>query len=78
MTMVDIEELIDNVLAWQHPKMRERCFIDRIKAVGGCMSMSAQKFCAPAARLIFLCLSDRLPRFLTWHKESGPNSPANS
>ena len=31
--MADIEELIEDVLTSQHPKLRERCFVDRIKAV---------------------------------------------
>ena len=31
--MGDIEELIDNVLVGQHPKMRERCIVDRIVSV---------------------------------------------
>ena len=31
--MADIEELVDNVLAGQHPKMRERCLVDRIVTV---------------------------------------------
>ena len=31
--MGDIEELVDTVLAGQHPKMRERCIVDRIVSV---------------------------------------------
>ena len=31
--MADIEELIDLVLAGQHPKLRERCIVDRIVTV---------------------------------------------
>ena len=31
--MADIKELIEDVLTSQHPKLRERCFVDRIKAV---------------------------------------------
>ena len=31
--MSDIEELIDLVLTGQHPKLRERCFVDRIVSV---------------------------------------------
>ena len=31
--MGDIEELIDLVLTGQHPKLRERCFVDRIVSV---------------------------------------------
>ena len=31
--MADIEELVDTVLVGQHPKMRERCLVDRIVTV---------------------------------------------
>ena len=31
--MSDIEELIDLVLTGQHPKLRERCIVDRIVSV---------------------------------------------
>ena len=31
--MGDIEELIDLVLTGQHPKLRERCLVDRIVSV---------------------------------------------
>ena len=31
--MGDIEELIDVVLTGQHPKLRERCIVDRIVSV---------------------------------------------
>ena len=50
--MVDIEELIDNVLAGQHPKMRERCFADRIKAVS-----ARRKFFARLRRALFSYVS---------------------
>ena len=31
--MGDIEELVDLVLTGQHPKLRERCIVDRIVSV---------------------------------------------
>ena len=31
--MADIKELVDIVLTGQHPKLRERCFVDRISSV---------------------------------------------
>ena len=31
--MADIEELVDDVLTGQHLKLRERCLVDRIRAV---------------------------------------------
>ena len=57
-TIVDIEELIDNVLALQHPKMRERCFIDRNQGCGRVhVSMSAQKKFARLRRALFSYVS---------------------
>ena len=40
--MGDIEELVDLVLTGQHPKLRERCIVDRIVSGGGARALEGE------------------------------------
>ena len=69
-TMVDIEELIDNVLAGQHPKMRERCSLPH---TSGSPVGVAPVFCISARRKNFARLRRALFSYVLRPPASIPN-----